>query len=547
MVAGALVAAAVMAGIAGGQRPQADAVIARVTIADPASVQRFVALGLDMLEMREGDDYFILTTDAQVQQLIAAGWAAHADFEQTAMLNRPRLDSHGPSFNGGYRTVPEMRAFLDEQAAQYPNLTQVFTYGKSYLGSDLFGIRLTNRQITGTKPTFFLMAAIHARELSTSELALRLVGYLLSRYGIDGDATWLLDEHQLVIVPVANPDGRALAEQSYYQRKNVDPLGGGSCAILPQVTNQSGVDLNRNSAFKWGTVNTNTEWACGQTYPGPTAASEVETLALQNLVRSFFPVQRGPNDVDAAPITTTGILLTLHSYSNLVLYPWGWTNTPAPNFSGLSMIGSKFAAYNGYTAGEPGPLLYNTSGTTDDWSYGALGIPSFTFEVGLSYNIGSDNCGGFFPDYSCLDGGAGGSFWPLNLPAFLYAARIARAPYQLALGPSPEAITATVVMTDHISLQALLNKEHNGGQLISAAEYYVDVPPWRGGSAHPLAALDGAFDNQVEVATAVGGPLLPGRHLLFVRGLDVAGNWGPVRAAFVSVPLRTVWIPFIAR
>jgi len=53
-------------------------------------------------------------------------------------------------------------------------------------GSDLFGIKLTNRQRPGPKPTFFLMAAIHARELTTSELALRLVDYLLSRYGVMG-------------------------------------------------------------------------------------------------------------------------------------------------------------------------------------------------------------------------------------------------------------------------------------------------------------------------------------------------------------------------
>ena len=439
-----------------------------------------------------------------------------------------------------------MRAFLADEAAHYPNLTQVFTYGKSYEGSDLFGIRLTNRQITGTKPTFFLMAAIHARELSTSELALRLADYLLSRYGTDGDATWLLDEHQVVIVPVVNPDGRELAEQSFYQRKNVDPVGGVcSGAISPLY--QTGVDLNRNSNFKWGTVNGPGEDPCGQTYPGPTAASEVETIALQNLIGSLFPVQRGPNDGDAAPITTTGILLTLHSYSNLVLYPWGWTNNPAPNAAGLSLIGGKFASYNGYTAGSPGPLLYNTSGTTDDWSYGALGIPSFTFEVGLPYDTFPDACGGFFPDFSCLDGGAGGSFWPLNLPAFLYAARIARAPYQLALGPAPEAVTATVVMTDHVSLQALFSKQYNGGQNIAAAEYYIDVPPWRGGSAHPMTALDGAFNSQSEVATAAAGPLPAGRHLLFARAQDVGGHWGPVRAAFVSVPQKILWLPFIAR
>ena len=167
------------------------------------------------------------------------------------------------------------------------------------------------------------MAAIHARELSTSELALRFVDHLLESYGVDGDATWLLDEHLIVVVPVANPDGRVLAEQGYLQRKNTD-TSHGSCAV-PRI----GVDLNRNADFKWGVVNKPTESPCGETYPGPVPASEPEITALQSLVRSLFADQRGPNDTDAAPITTTGILLTIHSYSNLVLCP-GAGRIPRP-------------------------------------------------------------------------------------------------------------------------------------------------------------------------------------------------------------------------
>src|SRR6185503_13100673 len=185
--------------------------------------------------------------------------------------------------------------------------------------------------------------------------------------GIDGDATWLLDEHLIVVVPVANPDGRVLAEQGYLQRKNTD-TSHGSCGV-PRI----GVDLNRNADFKWGVVNGPTESPCGETYPGPVPASEPEITALQSLVRSLFADQRGPGDTDAAPITTTGVLLTIHSYSNLVLWPWGWTGTPAPNAAPLSAIGRKFASYNGYTA-QQSILLYPTSGTTDDWAYGELGI-----------------------------------------------------------------------------------------------------------------------------------------------------------------------------
>ena len=93
----------------------------------------------------------------------------------------------------------------------FPDLAEVIVYGSSWEkittggagGHDLFAIKLTNRLRPGPKPAFFLMAAIHARELATSELAARFVTHLLDGYGADGDATWLLDEHEIIVVPIS--------------------------------------------------------------------------------------------------------------------------------------------------------------------------------------------------------------------------------------------------------------------------------------------------------------------------------------------------------
>ena len=510
-------------------------VVARVTLKNRQDVEQFVALGVDLLEMRQGDDLFILTTPEQVAELRAKGWAIAIDKTQSDLVNQQQKTN---TFSGGYRTIAEMVALLNSRASSYPNLAEVFTYGQSWekvhsggtAGRDLFGITLTNRQIAGPKPTFFLMAAIHARELTTSELALRFMDYLLTNYGTDGDITWLLDEHKIVIVPAANPDGRVIAEQGFYQRKNTNNTYTTGCANPPTAANQYGVDLNRNSHFKWGTINPPTEPRCGQTYPGPTVASEPETSAMENLVRSLFPDQRGPLDTDPAPLTTTGFFLTLHSYSNLVLWPWGWTTQPAPNATALTMIGQKFASYNSFTPMQS-TGLYPTSGTTDDWAYGELGIPAMTFEVGPE----SGSCGGFFPPFSCLDGGSGGSFWPRNLPAFIYAARIARTPYQLALGPSPETATATSTGTGQFEIRTQLNEQYNGNQSVAGAEYYIDTPPWRGGTGIAMLPLDGSFNANIETATATLSGL-NGRHLIYMRGRDALGNWGPVRGVFADFP-----------
>jgi hypothetical protein len=539
--------------IAGGSQPataQQDLspVIARITTRSQAETEQIVRLGLDLVEARDGDDLFILTTQAEIARLRAQGFVVTVDQEQTAQLQR----AGASSFMGGYRTVPEMRALLEQRAAQYPVLARFFVYGQSWertraaqAGHDLFAIELTNKGRSGPKPTFFLMAAIHARELSTSEVALRFVDYLLQNYGVDGDATWLLDEHRVVVLPVVNPDGRRLAEQGYYQRKNrnstYSAAVGETCANPPVSNNQYGVDLNRNSSFAWGTVDAPTLSTCSLTYPGPAPASEPETAALEALVRHYFPDQRGSHPTDAAPLSTTGVLITLHSYGNLVLWPWGSAYERAPNAAQLRLFGEKMAGYNGYIA-QQSVQLYPTSGDTDDWAYGELGIPAFTFELGPT----SGTCGGFMPPFQCLDTGAGGAFWPHNLPALIYAAKVARTPYTLVNGPTPETLQASPT-GDGTQLIAAFDEVRNGGQSIAGAEYYVDIPPWRGGTPVAMVAADGAFGSTRETATAKI-PALSERYFIYVRARDATNTWGPVRAMWIAGDLAPrVWLPLTAR
>ncbi|MDX2031872.1 MAG: M14 family zinc carboxypeptidase [Blastocatellia bacterium] len=508
--------------------------VARVTIEKDAELDRFVRLGLDLLEMREGNDLFVLTTAGEIERLRGDGWRIRVDAERSLPFRTGALSAQ--TFRDGYRTLAEIRAQLGAAASRHPQLVETINYGQSWemqssqglRGSDLFGVALTNRAVPGPKPTFFLMASIHARELATSEIAMRFVDHLLNGYGADGDATWLLDETRIVVIPVANPDGRLIAEQGFTQRKNTNTSHGGFCSNPPTGSSQAGVDLNRNFAFQFGLVNAPTEPFCSLTYPGPVAASEPETASLQTLIRAYFPDQRGPNDNDPAPRTTPGLMLTLHSYSDLVLWPWGTTRNKAPNSADLELIGRRFAAYNGYTPVQS-IQLYPTSGTTDDWSYGELGVASFTFEIGPSLGP----CAGFFAPYRCLDEEETGRFWPRNLPALLYAARIAAMPYALVQGPTPEELRATPAPDGRVEIRALFDETRNGGQPIASAELYLDAPPGRGGSPLQLDAADGQFDSATETGT-ITIPLPAPRTLFLVRARDAAGNYGPLRAAWLS-------------
>ena len=496
-------------------------IMARITVSKELDMQRVNSLGLDLMEYREGDELIFLTTQRQLDELRNAGWDARVDERLTSELPRA---GDTETFNGGYRTVEETFAFLNQMAATYPQLAQVFTYGQSWEkmrnplnGYNLTGIKLTNRQIVGDKPKFFLQAGIHARELVPPEMATRFIEYLLKNYGTDGDATWLLDEHEIVIVPLINPDGRKIAETGLMKRKNTNNLTGGCTGTL------TGIDLNRNYSFWWGTVNMPTDPPCGETWPGLAAASEPEIQFEQALIASLFPDQR-PNDrTTPAPLDATGVFLDMHSYGNLVLYPWGEDETPPPNMQ-LATIASKMASYNGYN-----PIqsiqLYPTSGSSKDWAYGELGIAALSTETGLS----SGTCSGFMPAYTCLDGGTNGNFWNLNRPVLLYLAKLARTPFITSEGPTPETLTSLRLRFNRYFVRAQISDQNNGNQNITAAELYIDLPPWRGGTPIPLAPEDGSFNSPLEFAGATV-TISAGSHIVYVRGRDANGNWGVMKA-----------------
>ena len=431
--------------------PQTSAAVAqpdqlfiyRVSASSDASAQRLVRAGYDVLEDRDGADLFVLGDAHTAANLRGHGFAPRVvETLRPATWKAPstRLvpDAKAPAvapidetYYGGYHTVRAQYAHLDKVVTDHPGLATVVDYGDSYLktvnpatGYDLKAICVTRKQAgdcalspTAPKPRFLLMTQIHAREIVTGDLAWRFIDHLATNYATNAQVKALLDTTEVWVVPIVNPDGVDVVQQGgnrpYLQRKN---LNGTGCANPPTASNQKGVDLNRNTATHWGGAGTSPS-RCSQTYPGRGPDSEAETKSIESLFRNLFADQRGPRDTDPAPVTTRGAMISIHSYAGMNLFPWGWTNTRSPNDARLRAIAAKMSSYNGYRYGQPGQILYNASGTSDDWSYGELGIASFTIELG--------SCGSFTPAYSCT-----GAEYNRNLPALMYVASVAKAPYQ---------------------------------------------------------------------------------------------------------------------
>jgi hypothetical protein len=370
----------------------------------------------------------VVATPAEVDRLRARGVLLGKSGNVYQPVARA-ADPAGTTFYGGYHTVIGHEQHNSAVAAAHPDLVKLYDIGDSWRktkgqgGHDIQALcitRLTTGDCalnsTGKKPKFVLHTQIHARELSTGELAYRWIDLLVSSYGTDPEITSLVDTRELWVIPMANPDGvdvvAAKPSRPVMQRKNVDSSAGGCPAT------DAGVDLNRNSSFQWDVKEGQ---PCDETYPGSKAVSEPETVAIQGLLDKIFRDTKGAVDQPAAA-DTTGVFLSLHSFGNDILAPYGYTNTDAPDKTALVALGKKMGALNGYPVSTgDGGVGYFAPGATDDWLYGTRGVPSFTFEVGPD----SGTCGGFFPAYSCMDS----IFWPKNKAAFLYAAKAAAAPY----------------------------------------------------------------------------------------------------------------------
>jgi plastocyanin len=367
---------------------------------------------------------------------------------------------------------------------------------------------------------------------------MRFIDHLLNGYASDADAHWLVDHHEIYVMPMLNPDGHHIVEngagQPRPQRKNADNDDG--CTTFLSL----GTDLNRNFPYRWGCCGGSSGSACSETYRGIAANSEEETQAVVAKIRQLIPDQRGPNDTDAAPLTTTGILQSMHSVANLNLYPWGWTNSGAPNNTDLGNIARHMSATNAYPPGnnyqacQPGLCLYNVDGDSFDWQYGELGVPGYTTEL---------HGGSFYPPYSQVEG-----IYTTNRGQLLYMAKIARTPYLTTRGPdtvSPVTNPMTTTQGTPVNLAATINYNWTANsylQNVGGAEYYINTPPWAGGSPLPMQAVDGTFDEQNEPvqATIDTTSIPPGTYVVFVRGRGVndyggLGSWGPFSATWLVI------------
>lgn len=367
----------------------------KVTANDKFARSVIVNMGASVEIVRDG---FVIAVggDTELNKLQKMGWV-EAYYQINSVMDFPKEDQI-------YHNYSELVQELQQIHQEFPDVTQLYSIGKSTEGRDILALRISsNQKGASQKPGIIFMGGHHAREHLSVETPLLLVKQLLNDYKNQNAMAMNVVEYRDVhVIPAVNPDGLEydIATNDYkFWRKNRAKNSGGSY----------GVDLNRNYGFQWGTGGSSKDQS-SDVYMGPKPFSEPETQAIKKYIEAN---------------TNISILLSFHTFSKLILYPWGHKYDPVTDMKDRQVyetMAKKMAQWNGYTP-QQSSALYIASGDTCDWAYGEHKIFAFTFELDPE-NQGW-GAGGFYPGSEIIP-----EVIQKNYQPFLYLIGLADNPYR---------------------------------------------------------------------------------------------------------------------
>ncbi|KAG7487497.1 hypothetical protein MATL_G00024180 [Megalops atlanticus] len=262
-----------------------------------------------------------------------------------------------------YNTWEKIEAWISSMASANPSLISKQVIGTTFEGRSMTVLKI-GKKSSSTKPAIFLDCGIHAREWISPAFCQWFVNEAVSTYGSDAEMTTLLDQMDVIVLPVFNIDGYVYTwTNNRMWRKTRSRRPGSSCV---------GADPNRNFDAGWCTTGASSN-PCSDTYCGSKAESEVEVKAVADFIRQNRSIIKA--------------YLTVHSYSQLLLFPYSYTYQLAEHHSELMSVAEGAAKAlrslygTRYTSGPGATTIYPAAGGSDDWAYD-LGVKySYTFEL----------------------------------------------------------------------------------------------------------------------------------------------------------------------
>jgi carboxypeptidase T len=274
---------------------------------------------------------------------------------------------------GGFYTYTELLTILDSMRLLYPNLIstkQAIDTFHTIEGRSIYWLKVSNHPDSNqsAKPQMIYTALHHAREPASISQMVYYLWYLLENYASNPQIKAIVDNTELYFVPCLNPDG-------YLFNINNSPQGGGMWRKnrRDNMDGTFGVDLNRNYGYNWAYDNIgSSNFTNSGTYRGMSGFSEPETRAIKWFIEQH----------------NFKINLNYHSFSNVLIHPWGYiASLNTPDSMLFRAYGKKLTQYNKYRFGTCNETLgYIANGDANDWNYGEQTTKNkvfpFTPEVG---------------------------------------------------------------------------------------------------------------------------------------------------------------------
>src|SRR3989338_1806408 len=346
-----------------------------VEIDDPSDLQKLQKMDIDIATERLIPPIQAIVTERQLQELREYGWKLQVVIEDLEQYFEENIDVDGNL--GAYHTYEEMVEEMSLIAERYPEITRLIDIGDSWekaqgiADRDIWAMKISDNPDSeeDDESDVLIVGCHHARELISVEIPLAIVRALTDKYPADARIKYLVDNREVWIIPMLNPDGHVYVEEvNSTWRKNRNTNGNSNSLY-------QGVDLNRNYGFKWGYDNTGSSpQTKSETYRGTAPFSEPETQAIKDLMEEH----------DFA------LGLSYHSYGNSFLFPWGYIDEDTEDNTVFERLGRIYCKKNEYIYGNAKDgIIYNTNGDMDDWTYGEQEtknkILGMTVEVGDSF------------------------------------------------------------------------------------------------------------------------------------------------------------------
>jgi len=278
------------------------------------------------------------------------------------IMNSDGIRSYTLGTMGGYHKYTEIISVLDTMKLLYPNLiTSKQSIGSSHESRTLYAVKISDNpdvDESATEVGVYFDGIHHAREPMSMEVLLYYMWWLLDNYSTNPEAQYLVNNREIFIVPIVNPDG-------YVYNQTTNPNGGGSWRKNRRNNGGSyGVDPNRNYSYGWGIGSGSSNNPSSDTYRGPYAFSEPECVSVRDFVLLKKPK----------------IGISLHSAAGYHLNPLSY-NDSVLAYQTYSDYSSEFGPTNNFLYGNVIQMLgYYSAGTTRDYLH-SQGCYSWTSEM----------------------------------------------------------------------------------------------------------------------------------------------------------------------